>query len=373
MNTNSVTHGAIKLNGINIENISLDDIYNKISLVSTNSYIFNGSIMDNLLMGKYDATKSEINDALKKARLHDFVQSLRDGLNTNVGEGGSSLSGGQKQRLALARAILGNREMIVFDEATSNIDIESEEAIWESIYELSKDKTIVEEVAGDKKVEGNSIKFKDVEFSYPGRQEKILDDISININKGDKIALIGESGIGKSTFIKLIMRFWDVNSGRIDIDGINIKDIPTKSLRASQTLVSQETYLFNESIEDNIKIGNLNASREEVIEAAKKASIHDFIEKLPKGYDTKAGELGGMLSSGEKQRIGLARAFISNGDVLILDEPTSNLDTLNESEILRSIKENCEEKTIILISHRKSTTSVCNKVYKLEKKKLVLN
>lgn len=143
MNTNSVTHGAIKLNGINIENIALDDIYNKISLVSTNSYIYNGSIMDNLLMGKYDATKSEINDALKKARLHDFVQSLRDGLNTNVGEGGSSLSGGQKQRLALARAILGNREMIIFDEATSNIDIESEEAIWESIYELSKDKTIL--------------------------------------------------------------------------------------------------------------------------------------------------------------------------------------------------------------------------------------
>lgn len=246
-------------------------------------------------------------------------------------------------------------------------------ACAERLFELLDEEPNVEEVAGEKKVEGNSIKFKDVEFSYPGRQEKILDDISININKGDKIALIGESGIGKSTFIKLIMRFWDVNSGRIDIDGINIKDIPTKSLRASQTLVSQETYLFNESIEDNIKIGNLNASREEVIEAAKKASIHDFIEKLPKGYDTKAGELGGMLSSGEKQRIGLARAFISNGDVLILDEPTSNLDTLNESEILRSIKENCEEKTIILISHRKSTTSVCNKVYKLEKKKLVLN
>lgn len=246
-------------------------------------------------------------------------------------------------------------------------------ACAERLFSLLDEEPNVEEVAGEKKVEGNSIKFKDVEFSYPGRQEKILDDISININKGDKIALIGESGIGKSTFIKLIMRFWDVNSGRIDIDGINLKDIPTKSLRSSQTLVSQETYLFNESIEDNIKIGNLNASREEVIEAAKKASIHDFIEKLPKGYDTKAGELGGMLSSGEKQRIGLARAFISNGDVLILDEPTSNLDTLNESEILRSIKENCEEKTIILISHRKSTTSVCNKVYKLEKKKLVLN
>lgn len=246
-------------------------------------------------------------------------------------------------------------------------------ACAERLFELLDEEPNVEEVKGDGKIESNSIGFKDVEFAYPGREEKILDDISVNINKGDKIAVIGESGIGKSTFIKLIMRFWDINSGRIDIDGKNIKDIPTKSLRASQTLVSQETYLFNESIEDNIKIGNLNASREEVIEAAKKASIHDFIEKLPNGYDTKAGELGGMLSSGEKQRIGLARAFISSGDVLILDEPTSNLDTLNESEILKSINENCEDKTIILISHRKSTTSVCNKVYKLEKKKLVVN
>ena len=246
-------------------------------------------------------------------------------------------------------------------------------ACAERLFALLDEEPNVEEVNGDKKIESNSIRFKDVDFAYPGREEKILDNISVDINKGDKIALIGESGIGKSTFIKLIMRFWDVNSGRIDIDGKNIKEIPTKSLGASQTLVSQETYLFNESIEDNIKIGNMNASREEVIEAAKKASIHDFIEKLPNGYDTKAGELGGMLSSGEKQRIGLARAFISSGDVLILDEPTSNLDTLNESEILKSIKENCEEKTIILISHRKSTTSVCNKVYKLENKKLLLN
>lgn len=246
-------------------------------------------------------------------------------------------------------------------------------ACAERLFALLDEEPNVEEVSGDEKIESNSIKFKDVDFAYVGREEKILDNISVDINKGDKIALIGKSGIGKSTFIKLIMRFWDVNSGHIDIDGKNIKEIPTKSLRSSQRLVSQETYLFNESIEDNIKIGNMNASREEVIEAAKKASIHDFIKRLPNGYDTKAGELGGMLSSGEKQRIGLARAFISNGDIFILDEPTSNLDTLNESEILKSIKENCEEKTIILISHRKSTTSVCNKVYKLENKKLLLN
>lgn len=143
LNTNSVNSGEIKFNGINVENISLDDIYKKISLVSTNSYIFNGTILDNLLMGKSDATKSEIKDALVKARLDEFIASSSNGLNTNVGEGGSALSGGQKQRLALARAILGNREMIIFDEATSNIDVESEESIWEAIYELSKDKTVL--------------------------------------------------------------------------------------------------------------------------------------------------------------------------------------------------------------------------------------
>lgn len=244
-------------------------------------------------------------------------------------------------------------------------------ACAERIFALLDEKPHAEEVLGEEKIESNSINFKDVTFSYPNRDKEILNDVTININKGDKIALIGESGIGKSTFIKLLMRFWDINSGSIEIDNKNIKDIKTKSLRKSQTLVSQETYVFNESIEDNIKIGNMNASREEVIEAAKKASIHEFIEKLPNGYDTKAGELGGLLSSGEKQRIGLARAFISDGDVLILDEPTSNLDTLNEAEILKSIKENCQHKTIVLISHRKSTTSICNKTYKLENQNLV--
>ena len=190
---------------------------------------------------------------------------------------------------------------------------------------------------------------------------------------GEGVLIMGESGIGKSTFVKLMMRFWDVNEGKINLDNKNIKEVNTASLRNSQTLVSQETYLFNETIMDNIKIGNANATKEEVIKAAKMASIHEFIETLPKGYDTKVGELGGNLSSGEKQRIGLARAFLSNGDVLILDEPTSNLDTLNEGEILKSIKENCEDKTIVLISHRKSTTAVCNKTYKLENSKLVLN
>ena len=239
-------------------------------------------------------------------------------------------------------------------------------ACAERLFSIMDEEPQVKEVIDGNKVKGERISFEDVAFYYEGRKSPIFDGAYIDIKKGDKVALIGESGIGKSTFIKLMMRFFDVNGGKIELDNNDIKGVETKSLRNSQTLVSQETYLFNESIEDNIKIGNKDASRDEVIKAAKKASIHEFIESLPRGYETNVGELGENLSSGEKQRIGLARAFLSNGQILIMDEPTSNLDTLNEGEILKSIKENCEDKTIVLISHRKSTTAVCNRILKLE-------
>lgn len=244
-------------------------------------------------------------------------------------------------------------------------------ACAERLFDLLDEKPYVEEVSGEETIESNSIEYSNVTFSYPGRKDDVLSNVSLEIKKGDKVALIGKSGIGKSTFVKLLMRFWDVNEGSIKIDNKDIKDITTKSLRESQTLVSQETYLFDDTIMENIKIGNRNATDEEVVEAAKKASIHNFIETLPQGYNTKVGELGGLLSSGEKQRIGLARAFVNEGDVLILDEPTSNLDTLNEAQILKSIKENCMDKTIVLISHRKSTTAVCDKVLKIEDRKII--
>ncbi|WP_278600473.1 thiol reductant ABC exporter subunit CydC [Clostridium tertium] len=246
-------------------------------------------------------------------------------------------------------------------------------ACAERIFALLDEKPQVEEVRGKNDIQGKDIEYRNVSFSYPNRKESIFKNTSLNIRKGEKIALIGESGIGKSTFIKLIMRFWDVNSGDIKLDNIDIKDVNTESLRNSQTLVSQETYLFNESIRENIKVGNEDASESDIIEAAKKASIHDFILSLPKGYDTKVSELGGNLSSGERQRIGLARAFLKDSEVLILDEPTSNLDALNEGEILKAINENCKEKTIILISHRKSTTAICDKVYKLENKQIKIS
>lgn len=234
-------------------------------------------------------------------------------------------------------------------------------ACAQRLFDILDEVPAVEEVAGDADLEMNSTDIKDLEFKYAGRDEVLLKDVNLKINKGDKVAIIGESGCGKSTLLKLMMRFWDVEKGTIEIDNKNIKTIPTKALRKSQSLVSQETFLFNDTIENNLKIGKKDASREEVIAACKKASIHDFIETLPNGYETNVGEIGSNLSSGEKQRIGIARAFLHNPQVLILDEPTSNLDTLNEAQILKSIKEESNDKTVIMVSHRKSSTSICDK------------
>jgi len=245
-------------------------------------------------------------------------------------------------------------------------------ACAQRLFDLLDEEPQVTDVEGLETVNMDEMKFEQVTFAYPNGQTPIFKDTSVSIKKGDKIALIGPSGIGKSTFIKLLMRYFDTDKGHVKIDGQVISDIPTASLRNQQTLVSQETYLFNDTIANNIRIGKADATLEEIMDAAKKASIHDFIETLPNGYETKVGELGGMVSSGEKQRLGLARAFLHNGDVLILDEPTSNLDALNEGSILKSINDYNKDKTIIMISHRKSTTAICNQVYKLENQKLVL-
>lgn len=240
----------------------------------------------------------------------------------------------------------------------------------ERVFNLLDEEPEVVENKGDRILTNLDINYENVTFGYKGRNE-ILEDIDIQIKKGESIAIIGESGSGKSTFVKLLMRFFDVNFGKVIFGQEDVKTLETNALRRHQVLMSQETYLFNETIEDNIKISNLNATEFEVKEAAKKAAIHEFIESLPNGYKTKVSELGLNLSSGEKQRIGLARAFLSKGEVIILDEPTSNLDTLNEGIILNSLKENKKDKTIILITHRKSTSSVCEKVFKVENKKLV--
>lgn len=203
-----------------------------------------------------------------------------------------------------------------------------------------------------------------VTFAYDN--EVILDDYSLDISAGKILGIHGASGSGKFTLLKLLMRFWDVNSGALHVDGEDVRKIPTKHLRDMESYVTQETHLFHDSIANNIAIGKPGATREEIMEAARKASIHDFIMRLPKGYDTEVGELGDTLSGGEKQRIGIARAFLHDSPFLLMDEPTSNLDSLNEGIILKSLRESAEEKTVVLVSHRKSTMNVADVVFEMK-------
>jgi ATP-binding cassette subfamily C protein len=209
-----------------------------------------------------------------------------------------------------------------------------------------------------------------VTFAYGG--ENILSDYTIEIPKGKVVGIYGASGSGKSTLLRLLMRFWDVGSGQIRLSGVDVREINTASLRDMESYVEQESYLFHDSIANNIAIGRLDASREEIVEAAKKASIHEFIMTLPDGYDTKVGELGDTLSGGERQRIGIARAFLHDAPLMLLDEPTSNLDSLNEGIILKSLADamTSGEKTVLLVSHRKSTLSIADRIYKMESGRL---
>lgn len=237
-------------------------------------------------------------------------------------------------------------------------------ASGERVLALLEETPQMEEVEGKEDVLFTSAAAEHVDFSY--EEEQILKDYSIEVPKGKIIGIHGASGSGKSTLLKLLMRFWDVQKGSIMISGKDIKQLNTGNLRNLESYVTQETYLFQDSIANNIAVGKVGASREEIMEAAKKASIHEFIMSLPKGYDTQVGELGDTLSGGEKQRIGIARAFLHDAPFLLLDEPTSNLDSLNEGIILKSLKESCNEKTVILVSHRKSTMNLADTVYTME-------
>lgn len=228
-------------------------------------------------------------------------------------------------------------------------------ASGERVLNLLEEKPLVDEVKEGKDVDFENAEVKNVDFSY--ENEKILTDMNIKIEKGRMTIIHGVSGSGKSTLLKLLMRFWDVDSGEIAVSGKDIRKINTSSLRKCQAYVTQDTYLFHDSIASNIAISNPDATLEEIEKAARKASLHDFIASLPEGYETKLGELGDTISGGEKQRIGLARAFLHDAQLLLLDEPTSNLDSLNEGIILKSLTEGAEDKTIVMVTHRESSKS----------------
>ena len=268
-------------------------------------------------------------------------------------------------------AMMGSFGPVVALSSLSN-NLNQTLASGERVLTLLEEKPLVEEIPGDvEPAEEKSLNWsftgaeaKNVTFAY--ENETILDHYSLKLQPGKITGIHGASGSGKSTLLKLLMRFWDVQDGSVAVDGTDVREIPTRHLRDMESYVTQETHLFHDSIANNIAFAKSGASREEIMEAAKKASIHDFIMTLPKGYDTKVGELGDTLSGGEKQRIGIARAFLHDASMILMDEPTSNLDSLNEGIILKSLKESARKKTIVLVSHRVSTMNVADVVYEME-------
>ena len=281
-------------------------------------------------------------------------------------------------------AMMGSFGPVVTLSSLSN-NLNQTLASGERVLSLLEEKPLVEEIADETGFHAAG-RFNDVEkqkepvvgftgaeashvtFAY--EDETILDDYSLKFAPGKITGIHGSSGSGKSTLLKLLMRFWDVNEGMISVDNKDVREIPTRHLRDLESYVTQETHLFHDSIANNIAIAKPGATREEIIAAAKKASIHDFIMTLPKGYDTEVGELGDTLSGGEKQRIGIARAFLHDSPLLLLDEPTSNLDSLNEGIILKSLKEDTTRRTVVLVSHRVSTMNVADVVYEMENGRL---
>ncbi|MDR0730234.1 MAG: ABC transporter ATP-binding protein/permease, partial [Treponema sp.] len=213
-----------------------------------------------------------------------------------------------------------------------------------------------------------TVEFDRVSFGYRRDREAVIQDLSFTIKKGEKIGVIGESGIGKSTIIRLLLRFWEPLAGEIRINGIPLKRISLKSLRSRIVMLEQETFIFNDTIAANIALGKTGTGMEEIILSARRAHIHDFISALPEAYQTPMGELNGRISGGERQRIGIARAMLSNPDMLVMDEPTSNLDVLNEKSLLKTLKDEYGGTTLLIVSHRRSTLTGCDHILRLDKK-----
>ena len=239
-------------------------------------------------------------------------------------------------------------------------------ASGDRVLDLLSEKPAVTPVKDGQIIDFEDLSVSDLSFSYDG-QTKVLRDICMQAKKGEIIGITGESGCGKSTFLKLLLRFWQKDSGRIDYNGFDIDTVDTDSLLENVTMVSQTTYLFDETIENNLRIAKPDATMQEIENACKLASVHDFILTLPDGYQSRAGALGDNLSAGEKQRIGLARAFLRGSALILLDEPTSNVDSINEGIILKALKEQKHRKSIILVSHRASTMSIADRIYRVEK------
>lgn len=237
------------------------------------------------------------------------------------------------------------------------------------LINLMEEEAKVSDIVDKQNFEFETLEVNHLNFKY--ENNNILNDINFKVEKGTIIGLMGESGSGKSTILNLLLRFFKVEDNMIKYNGIDINQINTNSLRSNVTMVSQNTYLFRDTILNNLKIANLNATLDEVKEACRKASIDKFIESLPNKYDTIVSNEEETISAGEKQRLGLARAFLSGAKLILLDEPTSNVDSLNEKIILKSLKYSSIDHSIILVSHRLSSLSICDKIYHMENGKII--
>ena len=246
--------------------------------------------------------------------------------------------------------------------------LQSTLAAGNRVLDILEEHPVAEDITGKEPISFHGAAANHVTFAYDN--ETILNDFSIDIQEGKVTGIIGRSGSGKSTLLKLLMRFWKVQEGTVAVSGRSVEEINTENLRQMESFVTQQTHLFHDSIRNNLRIAKQNATDEELIAACKKASVHDFIMGLPKGYDTEVGELGDTLSGGERQRLGLARAFLHDAPFLLLDEPTSNLDSLNEGVILKAVRAECRDKTVLLVSHRKSTMAAADVTYSVESGRL---
>ena len=237
-------------------------------------------------------------------------------------------------------------------------------ASGDRVLNLLEETPVAEEIINGKNISYEKLEVKDLSFAY-NTSEPVLKNICMHAQKGEIVGIVGESGCGKSTLLKLLLRFWKKDSGEINYNNIDIEQINTSNLLDNVTMVSQVTYLFDDTIEENLRIARTDATQEELEEACRMASVHDFITTLPQGYKTRVGALGDNLSAGEKQRIGLARAFLSGRELILLDEPTSNVDSINEGIILKALAQQKHKKSIILVSHRESTMAIADRVYKM--------
>ncbi|CAF3625028.1 unnamed protein product [Rotaria sp. Silwood1] len=419
--------GGITINDRSITDYNLKQLRQKIGVVSQEPILFATSIYENIRFGKENATRIEIEEAARQANAHDFIMKLPNKYDTVVGERGVLLSGGEKQRVCLARALVKQPAVLLLDEATSALDKASEEVVQEALDRACKGRTTIviahrfatiqnahriymlhngcvieqgtheiliskeesqywkimkaqqrEQLENDIEVAASLTQYEDADQKQTCTSTcgpyRYVEVICCSFKTVTKSIYKGASGCGKSTVIQLLERFYDPMQGRISLDGVDIRELNIQWLRSCLGLVSQEPILFDLTIAENIAYGIENTSIEDIIDAAIKANIHDFIQQLPQGYETKVGMKGSHLSGGEKQRIALARVLLRRPTILLLDEATSAMDSYNEQivqETLEKAQTDDPTRTSLIITHRLSTIRSCDLICFLDKGHIV--